>query len=262
MTRMAEGPAMISLSTLRFSYDDRARTLFNGLSLEIPAGSITAILGPNGAGKSTLLHLILGMLKPHAGSVRLDGRARHTYSRRELGRLVGLVAQTESIPFSFTVMDYVLLGRAPYLRPLEVPGPEDVRVAERALVRLGIDAMARRAIDTLSGGEQQLVVLARALAQQPRILLLDEPTAHLDLGNKGRVLHLVQEMVADGITVVFTTHEPDLVAAIADYVVLMRGGETLAAGALSDVFTPENLSQTYGVPVTVAQVAGRRVVVA
>ncbi len=234
----------------------------NGLSLEIPAGSITAILGPNGAGKSTLLHLILGMLKPHAGSVRLDGRARHTYSRRELGRLVGLVAQTESIPFSFTVMDYVLLGRAPYLRPLEVPGPEDVRVAERALVRLGIDAMARRAIDTLSGGEQQLVVLARALAQQPRILLLDEPTAHLDLGNKGRVLHLVQEMVADGITVVFTTHEPDLVAAIADYVVLMRGGETLAAGALSDVFTPENLSQTYGVPVTVAQVAGRRVVVA
>ncbi len=251
---------MISLSTLRFSYDGRARTLFDGLSLEIPAGSITAILGPNGVGKSTLLHLILGLLKPHAGSVLLNGRSRHTYSRRELGRLVGLVAQTESIPFSFTVMDYVLLGRAPYLGPLDVPGPEDVRVAEKALARLGIDAMARRAIDTLSGGEQQLVVLARALAQQPRILLLDEPTAHLDLGNKGRVLRLVQEMVADGITAVFTTHEPDLVAAIADYVVLMRGGETLAAGTLADTLTSEWLSLTYNVPVTVVEVEGRRVV--
>jgi len=173
-----------------------------------------------------------------------------------------MVAQTESIPFSFTVTDYVLLGRAPYLSPLGVPGLEDVRVAEEALARLGIEAMARRAIDTLSGGEQQLVVLARALAQQPRILLLDEPTAHLDLGNKGRVLRLVQEMVADGITAVFTTHEPDLVAAIADYVVLMRGGQTLAVGKMADVFTSQNLSQTYGVPVTVAQVAGRRIAIA
>ncbi len=158
---------------------------------------------------------------------------------------MGLVAQTESIPFSFTVMDYVLLGRAPYLGPLEVPGPEDVRVAERALVRLGIDAMSRRAIDTLSGGEQQLVVLARALAQQPRILLLDEPTAHLDLGNKGRVLHLVQEMVADGITVVFTTHEPDLVAAIADYVVLMRGGDTGGGCTVGRVYAGESLADVW-----------------
>jgi len=262
MTRIAEGSPMIALSAIRFTYDGRARTLFEGLSLEIPAGSITAILGPNGAGKSTLLHLILGMLKPRSGIVRLDGRPRHTYSRRALGRLVGMVAQTESIPFSFTVTDYVLLGRAPYLSPLGVPGLEDVRVAEEALARLGIEAMARRAIDTLSGGEQQLVVLARALAQQPRILLLDEPTAHLDLGNKGRVLRLVQEMVADGITAVFTTHEPDLVAAIADYVVLMRGGQTLAVGKMADVFTSQNLSQTYGVPVTVAQVAGRRIAIA
>lgn len=251
---------MITLSGIRFSYDGREQTLFKDLSLEIPAGSMTAILGPNGAGKSTLLHLVLGLLKPHAGTIRLDQRPRHSYSRRELGRLVGMVSQTDVIPFSFTVLEYVLLGRAPYLNVLALPGEEDVRIAEWALERLGLTDMARRTTDTLSGGEQQLVLLARALAQQPRILLLDEPTAHLDLGNKGRVLRIMEQMVADGVTAVFTTHEPDLVAAAADYVVLMRAGQTLAAGALADVFTSENLSRTYDVPVTVAHVDGRRVV--
>lgn len=254
--------SMITLSGIRFSYGGCEHTIFEDLSLDIQTGSITAILGPNGAGKSTLLHLILGLLKPHGGTIHLDQRPRYSYSRREFGRLVGMVSQTETIPFSFTVLEYVLLGRAPYLGMLAVPGDEDVRLAEQALAYLGLAQMAQRHTDALSGGEQQLVLLARALAQQPRILLLDEPTAHLDLGNKGRVLQMVQQLVQTGVTAVFTTHEPDLVAAIADYVVLMRDGQTLAAGAFSDVFTSENLSQTYGVPVRVAQVDGRRVVLA
>ncbi|MBN1872586.1 MAG: ABC transporter ATP-binding protein [Anaerolineae bacterium] len=253
---------MIALSAIRFSYNGHTRAVFENLSLEIPAGSITAVLGPNGAGKSTLLHLILGLLMPHAGIIQLDRRPRHSYSRRELGRLVGMVSQEETIPFNFTVLEYVLLGRAPYLDLLAVPRAEDIRVAQEALARVGIAELARRPIEALSGGERQLVLIARALAQQPRILLLDEPTAHLDLGNKGRVLHLIQQLVAGGVTAVFTTHEPDLVAAVADYVVLMRAGQTLAAGALEDVFTSENLSQTYNVPVAVAQVEGRRVVLA
>jgi len=253
---------MVTLSEIRFSYNGHAHTVFENLSLEIPAGSITAILGPNGAGKSTLLHLILGLLTPHAGVIRLNQRPRHSYSRRELGRLVGLVSQEETIPFSFTVLEYVLLGRAPYLALLDVPRAEDVEIAQQALARVDMVAMARRPIEALSGGERQLVLIARALAQQPRILLLDEPTAHLDLGNKGRVLRLIQQLVAGGVTAVFTTHEPDLVASVADYVVLMRAGQTLVAGALADVFTSENLSQTYDVPVTVAQVDGRRVVLA
>ena len=135
-------------------------------------------------------------------------------------------------------------------------------MAEQALDRLGIAEMGLRPIETLSGGERQLALLARALVQQPRILLLDEPTAHLDLANRGRVLALIQQLMAEGITTVFTTHEPDLVAAVADYVVLMRAGQTLAAGTLAQVFTSENLSQTYGVPVKVVQVEGRRVVLA
>jgi iron complex transport system ATP-binding protein len=250
---------MITLSDIRFVYNGHAHTVFEDLSLEIPAGSTTAILGPNGAGKSTLLHLILGILTPASGRILLDQRPRQHYARRELGRLIGLVAQDEDVPFNFTALEYVLLGRAPYLPILQTPGPEDSRIACRALATVGMETMAERSVQTLSGGERQLVLIARALAQQPRILLLDEPTSHLDLGNKGRVLSLVRRLADDGVTVVFTTHEPNL-ATVADYLVLMRDGQTLAAGPVDAVFTSGNLSSTYDVPVKVAQVDGQRVV--
>jgi len=252
-------PLAISIADLHFRYDGRAAALFDNLSLEIPPGSVTAVLGPNGAGKSTLLHLILGLLTPTQGDVQLGGRPRRSYSRREVGKLVGLVAQEEAIPFNFTVQEYVLLGRAPHLDLLATPRPTDLAIARQALARVGAADMAGRSIQTLSGGERQLVLLARVIAQAPRILLLDEPTAHLDLGNKERVLGLVREMVAEGVTALFTTHEPDLAAALADAVVLVRDGKIIAAGALNAVFTSENLSQTYGIPVHVYQVEGRHI---
>ncbi|MBN1262327.1 MAG: ABC transporter ATP-binding protein [Anaerolineae bacterium] len=251
----------VTLSNIRFSYNGHTRTVFEALSLAIPARSVTAVLGPNGAGKSTLLHLILGLLAPAAGEILLEQRPRRAFSRRELGQLVGLVSQEETIPFSFTVLEYVLLGRAPHLSFLETPGAQDFEVARRALAQVGAVEMASRPIQALSGGERQLVMIARALAQQPRILLLDEPTSHLDLSNKGRVLNVIRQLANDGVTSIFTTHEPELAASVADYVVLMHAGETLAAGALDEVFTSENLSRTYEVPVCVLQVAGRRLVV-
>ncbi len=253
-------PIPITLSGIHFRYDGRGISVFESLSLEFPPGSITAVLGPNGAGKSTLLYLILGLLTPAAGDVLLAQRPQRSYSRRELGRLVGLVAQEEVIPFSFTVQEYVLLGRAPYLSLLETPRPDDIAIAREALTRVGAAEMATRPLQTLSGGERQLVLLARALAQEPRVLLLDEPTAHLDLGNRGRVLDLVRQEVASGVTAIFTTHDPDLAAALANHVVLMRAGQVLAAGSLEDVFTAENLSRTYDVPVRVLQVEDHRVV--
>jgi iron complex transport system ATP-binding protein len=250
---------MIALSEIRFSYNGNEHAVFENLSLEIPAGSTTAILGPNGAGKSTLLHLILGILTPASGLILLEQRPRQQYARRELGQMIGLVAQDEAVPFNFTVLEYVLLGRAPYLPILQMPGPEDGRIAHQALTTVGMETMAERPVQTLSGGERQLVMIARALAQQPRILLLDEPTSHLDLSNKGRVLKLIRRLADDGVTVAFTTHEPNLTA-VADYLILMRHGQTLAAGPMGTVFTSDNLSQTYNVPVTVAQVDGHRVV--
>ncbi len=254
-------PPTISLSDIVFSYEGQRRTLFAGLSLDIPPGTITAILGPNGAGKTTLLHLILGILAPEKGVVVLARRPRHQYSRRDLGQLIGLVSQNEYIPFNFSVLEYVLLGRAPHLQLLQTPRESDLAIVEQVLVEIGLDHLKHRSIQSLSGGERQLVMVARALAQRPRILLLDEPTSHLDLSNKGRVLTIIREQAAQGVTVAFTTHEPNLASDVAEFVVLMRGGQVLEAGSAREVLNAANLTRTYGVRVQVLDLDGRRIVV-
>lgn len=251
---------IISLADISFRYPGQAEPVFDGLSLDIPPGAIAAILGPNGSGKTTLLHLILGFLEPGSGVILLAQRRRDTYSRRDIGKLIGLVSQDEYIPFNFTVLEYVLLGRAPHLQLLQTPKAQDMQVACSAIEDVGMRAFEGRSIQSLSGGERQLVMIARALAQQPRILLLDEPTSHLDLANKSRVLALLQQLAKQGVTVIFTTHEPELAASIAEYVVLMRAGKALAAGTASTVLTSAQLSATYGVSVEVAELAGRRVI--
>jgi iron complex transport system ATP-binding protein len=252
--------ATISLHGICFAYPATAVTVLQDLDLEIPDGSITAILGPNGTGKTTLLHLILGYRQPQRGSVAIAGRPLAGYTRRELSRLVGLVPQDETPGFDFSVLEYVLLGRAPYIGPLDMPGEEDRQVAEAAIATAGVSPLRDRAITTLSGGERQLVTIARALAQQPRILLLDEPTAHLDLGNRNRILGILRDMHRAGATVVLTTHDPDAAAAVADFVVLMRPGQPLEAGPPDAVLTESQLSATYGVPVQVLRVDHRLVV--
>jgi iron complex transport system ATP-binding protein len=251
---------IISLVRLRFAYDGDQHTVLNDLSLEIPPGAITAILGPNGAGKTTLLHVMLGLLPPRAGQVLLDGQAQTGLSRREMSRLIGLVPQAERIPFDFSVLEYVLLGRSPYLGMLEMPRDEDYAIALEALRTLGLADLQHRPVTELSGGERQMVMLARTLAQQPRILLLDEPTSHLDLSNKGRLLRVLRQLAEQGTTIVFTTHDPEAAIAIARYLILMRAGRTLASGPLHEVLTTENLIATYGAAVRLVQVADRPVV--
>ena len=231
-----------------------------GVSLEISAGSITAMLGPNGSGKTTLLLLILGLLAPERGAIRLAGRPQSSYSRREMGRLMALVPQSETITFNFSVLEYVLMGRAPYLGPLEMPRPTDRQVAAAALDVVGAGALCDRPVSALSGGERQLITLARALAQQPRILLLDEPTSHLDLGNQERILRLMRRLSDDGVTLVLTTHDPNAAAAVADHVVLMRQGQVFAAAPAGAALTAPSLSAVYGVPVQVLQVQGHPLV--
>lgn len=248
---------MVALDDLWYAYNGNRVAALQGLNLEVPAGAVTAILGPNGSGKTTLLHLILGLLTPTRGAVYLAGRPQAAYSRRELGRLLALVPQKEHISFNFTVLEYVLLGRAPYLQVLETPRPDDRQAALEALRVVGIEPLQGRVVTALSGGEQQLVTLARALAQQPRLLLLDEPTAHLDLGNQVRVLEVMRRLCADGVTVLFTTHDPNAAAAVADHAVLMRQGQVLAAAPTAEALTADNLRATYGVPVEVAKVGER-----
>jgi len=252
--------ALLAFDEVVFGYGPRSPAVLRGLSLNMESGTATVILGPNGAGKTTLLHLALGWLRAQRGGVLLDGRPLATYPRRRLGQSMSLVPQVERIPFDYSVLDYVLLGRAPYLAPLALPGAEDERIGRQAIDEVGLGPLRDRAITTLSGGERQLVLVARALAQQPRLLLLDEPTSHLDLAHKARLVGLLRGLVAGGTTLLATTHEPDVAAAIASHLVLMRDGEVYRSGALADVFTADDLSATYGIPVQIADVDGRQVV--
>jgi len=252
---------ILSLENIHFRYYPDDPNVLSNLSLEIPAGKVTAILGPNGTGKTTLLHILLGLLKPLEGVVKVSGKSHKGYSRRELSQMIGLVPQFESIPFNFSVFEYVLLGRSPYLKPLQLPGSEDVRITEEALLAAGIDHLRNKPVNEISGGERQLVHISRVLTQQTQILLLDEPTAHLDLENQNRILSLLKQMSSLGNTAVLTTHDPNAAIFAADYFVLMNRGKIAAQGNLDTVITAENLSMIYRTPIRVEHTNGYTMVV-
>jgi len=247
---------IISLEGIHFRYDPDDPVVLADLSLQIPAERITAILGPNGAGKTTLLHILLGLLKPSQGTTRVAGKPHIAYTRRELSQLIGLVPQFESIPFNYSVYEYTLLGRSPYLNPFQLPGEEDHDIACRALKAAGILQLAEKPVMEISGGERQLVHIARVFAQQTPLLLLDEPTAHLDLQNQNRILSLLKKMAVEGSTAVMTTHDPNAAIYAADYFVLMNRGQIAAQGPVHEVITPEILSKIYQTPIRVEKKNG------
>jgi len=251
---------ILEFDSIAFHYPSNHRKVFVDFHLVIPSGNATAILGPNGAGKTTLLHLALGWLKPASGQVLLDERPLEQYTRRDLGQRIGLLPQNEHSAFEYSLLEYVLLGRAPYLHSLEMPGSADCQLAYQALERVGLGDQVNRSVLKLSSGERQLVLLARTLAQQPRLILMDEPTAHLDLGNKKRLLEIILGLTKDGISVVLTTHEPDFAVAVATDLVLMRAGCVQEAGPLGHVFTSDKISRLYGSPVKVVDVDGQKLV--
>jgi iron complex transport system ATP-binding protein len=253
-------PGILQANAITFTYSSAVQAALKEISFDIYPGSVTAILGPNGAGKTTLLHLLLGLHRPASGTILLNHKPIHQYSRHDLSQQIGLVPQSEYVPFAYSVLEFVVLGRAPYLGPLELPGEADIRIARGAMEEVGISHLEEHAIPELSGGELQLVLLARALCQQPRILLLDEPTSHLDLANRNITLNILDRLRASGTTIIFSTHDPEAAALIADHLVLMRTGEVLDSGSLEQVFTSEMLSRVYGTPVEVIRVDGMRVV--
>ena len=253
---------VLSLHDLRFRYERNAPLVLQGLSLHIQAGTVTAILGPNGSGKTTLLHILLGRLQPQGGTILLEQQPLDRLSRRAMSRTIALVAQEEEVPFEYAVLEYVVLGRAPYLRWLDSPKETDYAEADAAIREAGITHLQWRAMPSLSGGERQLARLARALAQRPAILLLDEPTNHLDMSNQGRVLQMMRDLAAQGVAVIFTTHDATAAATVAQTVILMAQGSTLAAGPMADVMTDANLSALYQTRVRVRQVEDRLVVIA
>lgn len=251
---------MILIDRLSFEYEKKGPEILSEVSLAIKKGAITALLGPNGSGKTTLLNIFLGWLSPKAGAVLVAGKPREEYSRRELSRLVGLVPQEESLAFEINLIEYVLLGRAPFLRLLELPGEEDRQAAMKAMDKAGLTAFRDRLVHSLSCGERQLASVARALSQDPPLLLLDEPTSHLDIGNSRRILGVLDALRREGKTIVFTTHDPNEASALADDVILINGGRILESGKAGEVLNSDRLSAAYGVEVEVRRLDGRALV--
>jgi iron complex transport system ATP-binding protein len=258
---------ILSFRKVSFGYHS-SRPILKDVDFDLPSGRIAAILGPNGAGKTTLLSLTLGWLSAWSGEIHLTGTPLKALPPRERGRRMALVPQSEHTPFDYTVLEYILLGRAPHLPPLEMPSAKDTDIALNALEQVGIAALAQRPVPQLSGGERQLMLIARALTQltdgltnhdpAPRLLLLDEPTAHLDLRNKARIIEIMRRLRDAGVTLLMTNHEPDIVLAIADEVLLMESGIPPQFGALDEIFTAEALSRTYGIPIRIIQVNGHK----
>ncbi|MFH1331319.1 MAG: ABC transporter ATP-binding protein [Actinomycetota bacterium] len=238
------------------------RVALEGVDLAVAAGEWVALVGPNGAGKTSLLRARAGTV-PSAGTVAVGGRPRRGTPRRRWARLVAAVAQHPVLPAAMTAAEYVLLGRTPHLGYLAAEGPADVAAALAALERLDAGALASRPLGSLSGGERQRVVLARALAQDPEVLLLDEPTASLDIGHQQQVLDLVEGLRRErGIAVVTALHDLTLAAQYADRLVLLDGGRVVADGEAAAVLTLETLARFSGARVALLRGPDDEIVVA
>lgn len=236
--------ALLDVDRLRFDYG--GRPVLRDLSLRLLPGEVVGLLGPNGAGKSTLLRCIGGTLRPAGGEVWLAGRRVATLSRRALAQRVATVPQAPVLPEAFTVAEFVLLGRTPHLRALQAEGPADFAAARRALVAANCLDLAERRLGGLSGGERQRAVLAKALAQEPELLLLDEPTAHLDLRHQQELLVTLLRLNEEaGLTVLAVFHDLNLAAAACARLVLLHEGRLIADGPPAAVVTPALLKQVY-----------------
>lgn len=237
------------------------RPVVDGVSATVLHGEWVALIGPNGAGKTTLLRAIAGLV-PFTGSIALGGRPTSEMPRSELARMLAVVPQEPSTPPWMTVAEYVLLGRTPHLRAFASEGGRDREAAARALGRLDLHGYQQRRLGTLSGGEKQRVVVARALAQEARIVLLDEPTASLDIGHQQQALEILDELRAESeLTLVAAMHDLTLAAQYAERMVLLDAGRIVAEGSSRDVLTEEAIARHYDASVEVLRVNGRLAVV-
>lgn len=240
---------MIRIENLAFGHG--RRQVGRVERLDIHPGQVTVILGPNGVGKTTLFRTLLGLQEPLGGTVLIDDADLARHSRRERARSIAYVPQAHVSAFAFAVIDVVLMGRAPRLRAFEAPGRRDREAAQAALETLGAAALASRSYTEISGGERQLVLIARALAQETPYLVLDEPTSSLDYGNQHRMLGLISALARGGKGVILSTHQPDHALRIADQVVLIVSGDEIVVGAPDHVITVERLKAAYGLDVAI-----------
>ena len=241
---------MLSVRDLWASYP--ARPVLRGVDLEVASGEVVALVGPNGCGKTTLMRAVTDVIRPERGEVRLAGEDARTLSTRERARRVAVVPQAATLPAGFSALEQVLLGRTPYIGLIASEGPGDLAAARRAMVATDCWSLAERPVEELSGGERQRVVLARALAQAPRVLLMDEPTSHLDLGHQVRAIRLAVRLGRElGLAVLAAMHDLTLASLFADRIALMQEGRISLDGPPEAVLRPEVIERVYGAPVVV-----------
>jgi iron complex transport system ATP-binding protein len=241
---------------VRVIYRGATTPALDDVSFTVAAGEFVAVVGPNGSGKTTLLRALLGLVPAVAGQVMLDGRPLGAWSRRALAEMIGALPQREEPAFPLTIEEAVLMGRWSRLGPVAAAGAADRVAVAEALARCDLANFERRGIDTLSGGEWQRVRLARALVASPRLLLLDEPTAALDMGHEMELFELLRSLVRDGLGVLVITHDLNLASRYADRMVLMHRGRVVASGMPAEVLRADILSQAFGWPVAVTQWPG------
>jgi len=246
----------ITINQLSFSYDHR--TILSGIDFHAKEGEFISVLGPNGVGKSTLFRCILGLLPGYTGEIRIGDIDARTLKPAELAKRIAYIPQSGTSVFHYSVLDMVLMGTTNELASFQSPGQKQQSRAMEALAKVGIEGLADRCFHKLSGGEQQLVLLARALAQNARILLLDEPTASLDFGNQYRVLLQLKSLAREGYTLLLATHNPEHSFLFSDRILALSGGTILADGAPREVLTGELLGKLYGIDLITTSVLDDR----
>jgi iron complex transport system ATP-binding protein len=244
----------IQAENISFSYsDDLSKSVFRNVSLTVRSGDVVCLLGPNGIGKSTLLKCLSNILHIQEGSILLNGRNLSEFKLPDIAKQIGYVPQGLMSAFPFRIKDIIIMGRAPHLSVLASPSRADMEIARRAMETVGVAHLADRPCNGVSGGEWQLTLIARALVQEPQILLLDEPTSHLDMGNQMKILRVIKDLSDSDMTIVMATHFPDHAFLVSSVVAILNNGRIAQIGAPDEVITEESMKATYGVDVRIIQ---------
>ena len=238
---------MIKIETQNIELNYGRKAVLKDITFQVTPGEMVGLIGPNGSGKSTLIRALSRIIPPHSGKILLDGKDITRIPRRDLARSIGVVPQIPLLPNTFTAFEIVLMGRNPHLGPFQYEGQKELAIAWQAMERTGTQSLARRRISELSGGEIQCLVIARVLAQETEAILLDEPTANLDIGRQLEILDLIKKLCSENnLTVLAALHDLNLAAQYCDRLILINDGRVRAEGIPGEVITPQNIKEVYG----------------
>jgi len=247
---------LLEIKDASFSYNE-GKNIFEDLNLQVKKGEIFAILGANGCGKTTLIKCITGISKLSKGSINLNNENIASLKPSQIAKSMAYIPQEHNSTFPYSVLDVVLMGRSAHLEIFESPSEKDYKIAEKAIKNLNIEHLKDTPYNEISGGEQQLTFIARVLAQEPKLLVLDEPTSHLDFGNQIRALNVIEKLANDGLAIIMTSHFPDHVLMSGTKVAIMKDKGFIEVGSPKEVINSENMEKTYGVSVKIMDIGER-----